>query len=184
MGRGNVCTFNPYEGLWYIDHDYIDWYERTYSTYGLDDDSKLLCDIEYDELTSGDWKYDYFRSEDELDELLDNFIRDFRELYPSFTAPKPYSIRYGCEYATVILENELFRIATLDNQWSVAIMLLQKEDPYDDHLSGLQKRHYKRYLVQMASVLLDYLPVIGTYKGAWTSGQLTAAQFAKGGVIA
>ena len=26
MGRGNICTFGDYEGLWYVDRDYLDCY--------------------------------------------------------------------------------------------------------------------------------------------------------------
>lgn len=68
------------------------------------------------------------------------------------------------------MESGLFYIAVQDNQWSVAVELIQKEDPYDDRLSGLQARHYQRYLDGMKKCLLDRLPSIGTRTGAWTSG--------------
>ena len=47
--------------------------------------------------------------------------------------------------------------------------LLQKED----HLSGLQGRHYQKYLDGIKRCLLEVLPSIGTYGGAWTSGRIT-----------
>ena len=51
--------------------------------------------------------------------------------------------------------------------------LIQKEDPYDDHLGGLQGRHYLKYLEGMKRCLLERLPSIGTCKGAWMSGTIT-----------
>ena len=40
-------------------------------------------------------------------------------------------------------------------------------------VSGLQKRHYQKYLDGIRDSLLKVLPSIGVYKGAWTSGVLT-----------
>lgn len=80
---------------------------------------------------------------------------------------------FGGRSRRVILESKLFYIAVEDNEWSLAVELLQKEDPYDDHLSGLQGRHYLKYLDGMKRCLLDRLPSIGTRKGAWMSGTIT-----------
>ena len=68
------------------------------------------------------------------------------------------------------MESGLFYIAVEDNQWSLAIELIQKEAPYDDHLSGLQGLHFRRYLDGMKTCLLERLPSIGIRTGAWTSG--------------
>lgn len=55
--------------------------------------------------------------------------------------------------ARAILESRLFYIAVEDNEWSMAIELLQKKDPCDNHLLGLQKRYYQRYLNGMKKCL-------------------------------
>ena len=64
------------------------------------------------------------------------------------------------------LNGKLFRY----NFDTCVVELIQKEDPNDDRLSGLQARHYQRYLDGMKKCLLDRLPSIGTRTGAWTSG--------------
>lgn len=76
----------------------------------------------------------------------------------------------------VILENELFYICVEDNEWSLAVELVQK-DGYSDcqsaWLAGLQKRRYREYLDSMKKALLARLPSIGIRTGAWTSGTIT-----------
>ena len=48
----------------------------------------------------------------------------------------------GDDFGT-IMENSLFEIIIEDNEWSYAIKLIQKEDDWDNHLEGLQKKHYQ-----------------------------------------
>lgn len=72
-----------------------------------------------------------------------------------------------------ILESKLFYIVVEDNEWSLAVELIQKEDSYDNHLSGLQGRHYLKYLEGMKKCLLERLPSIGIRKGAWISGTIS-----------
>ena len=80
-----------------------------------------------------------------------------------------------CGLLLLFVERSMFEfnfIGIEDNEWSEAVKLLQKEDPYSDSLSGLQKRHYQRYLDGMKKALLERLPSIGCYTGAWTSGTI------------
>lgn len=76
----------------------------------------------------------------------------------------------------VILENELFYICVEDNEWSLAVELVQK-DGYSDcqsaWLAGLQKRRYREYLDSMKKALLARLPSIGVRTGPWTHGTIT-----------
>ena len=73
----------------------------------------------------------------------------------------------------VILESRLFYIAVEDNEWSLAVELVQKEEPLGDvWMENLQKRLYQKYLDGMKKALLNRLPSIGTYSGAWTSGRI------------
>lgn len=172
MGRGNVCVTGKYEGLYYIDRDYTDMYRRE-DEYSDDDfETKLLGELDYGELTGGEWLYDDWGSAEEFDDVLQCFIEGFTKRFPSFK--RVTKEKWLDRSIRVILENELFYIGVEDNEWSEAVKLLQKEPPYGDGaLEGLQKRHYEQYLEGMKQVLLERLPSIGTYSGAWTSGRLT-----------
>lgn len=77
-----------------------------------------------------------------------------------------------------MLESNLFYICAEDNEWSTAIELIQKDSPYDDHLVGLQKTHFAKYLDGMKEALLNSLPCIGFYTGPWTHGVLTREEIA------
>lgn len=160
MGRGNVCVFGKYEGLYYADRDYLDFYVPID---GEADDGKFLGEIDYCDF--GDYEYDEFLSriyyEDFVYELTDMLIKKFK----SFA-------KTGNDYG-VILENELFEIEIEDNEWSYAVKLIQKECWYDNHLEGLQKKHYQNYLDGIKDIMLELFPSIGSYSGAWTSGTIT-----------
>ena len=173
MGRGNVSVSGRYEGLYYIDNDHFHVYRRDEP--GVEyPETQLMGDLSYDELTGIEWLYDEWGTAEEEDDILECFISSFVRMFPSFKRPmKETWIKngsWGPLSRRVILESKLFYIAVEDNEWSLAVELLQKEDPYDDHLSGLQGRHYLKYLDGMKRCLLDRLPSIGTYAGAWTSG--------------
>ena len=175
-GRGNVCVAGPHEGLYYIDNDHFHVYRRDEP--GVEyPETRLMGDLSYDELTGNEWLYDEWGTGEEEDDILECFISSFVRMFPSFERPmldkwltEP---GFGGRSRRVILESKLFYIAVEDNEWSLAVELLQKEDPYDDHLSGLQGRHYLKYLDGMKRCLLDRLPSIGTRKGAWMSGTIT-----------
>lgn len=167
MGRGNVCVHGEAEGLYYIDCDYFDTYVRVDDeTYECE--SCLADELSYDDLTSGEWSFDEALTGFTYNEIIDEFKENFVKLFPSFCEVEPYWIGWR-NTKKVILENELFQIATEDNEWSVAVELLQK----DEAPIGLQLGLYKRYLDGIAKALLKILPTIGTYGGAWTSGHLS-----------
>lgn len=176
MGRGNVCVFGKYEGLYYIDNDHIHVYRRDNDS---DDypETKLMGELSYDELTGGDWYYDEVGSMCELDDIEECISADFTARFRSFQRPQKEC--WHDRETRVLLESELFIIGLEDNEWSMAIKLLQKEDPYDNHLEGLQKRHHQRYLDALKEVLLDRLPSIGAYSGPWTSRTITREECAK-----
>lgn len=171
MSRGNVCVTGKYEGLYYIDNDDFHVYRREEPDSDEEFESRLLKDLSYPELTGGEWFFCEAETEDEKDDILECFIEGFTRMFPSFRRPEPAEL--WLEDARVILESKLFHIAVEDNEWSLAVKLLQKEEPYDDHLSGLQSRHHMKYLEGMKRCLLEVLPSIGTYVGAWTSGRIT-----------
>lgn len=167
MGRGNVCVTGKYEGLYYIDRDYTDVYRRSDDEF----ETRLREKLSYDELTGGDWLYDEWESEEEYGDVLDCFVESFTRMFQVFK--RVDKDKWLDRSIRVILESKLFYVGVEDNEWSVAVKLLQRDDPYDNHLEGLQKRHYQQYLGGMKKALLERLPSIGTYTGPWTSGTIT-----------
>jgi hypothetical protein len=186
MGRGNVCVNGDYEGLWYVDNDYINWYHKKGDTYEYDDYDeyhKLQKDLTSDEFSSDTWSFDWLHTDAELDWLLGTFEDRFMQRFSSFEYCDENADHHTLWWRNggrAVLENELFWIVVQDNEWSIAIELIQKEDDYDNHLLGLQKRHYERYLNAMAEILLELVPDIYAYSGAWTSRKVTAESFRKG----
>ena len=160
-----------YEGLYYIDRDYTDVYRRSDEVSDDEFETRLLGELSYDELTGGDWLYDDWGSAEEYGDVLECFTEGFTRMFTSFKRVE--KDKWLDRSIRVILESELFYVGVEDNEWSVAVKLLQKDDPHDNHLEGLQKRHYQQYLDGMKKVLLERLPSIGTYSGAWTSGRIT-----------
>ena len=165
MGRGNVCVHGACEGLYYIDTD-------DFQTYRRDDgeETKLLGELDHAALVGGGWVYDADLSERELEDILDSFIESFIRMFPSFARIRANT--WIERSRRVILENTLFYVAVEDNEWSVAVELLQKEFDGCEDLTGFQRRHYKSYLAGMERCLLEVLPGIGTYTGPWTSGRI------------
>ena len=182
MGRGNVCVSGPYEGLYYIDNDDFHVYRRDEPDSDEEFQTRLLKDLSHEELTSGEWYFDEWESLDEEDSILECFVESFTRMFRSFERPERGTCLtepgFGGRSRRVLLESKLFYIALEDNEWSLAVELLQKEDPYDDHLSGLQGRHYQKYLDGIKRCLLEVLPGIGTYGGPWTSGRITREELA------
>ena len=164
MGRGNVCVFGDYEGLYYVDRDYIDCYvAKEVNEYG-EYDEKMQCDMNYPE-DYENFDYDEMLSRIYYEDFLQEFTYMMEEKFNSFVST-------GKEYGT-IMENNLFEIEIEDNEWSYAVKLIQKECWYDNHLEGLQKKHYENYLEGIKNILLELFPSIGCYRGAWTSGTIT-----------
>ena len=163
MGRGNVCVHGPCEGLYYIDND-------DFQVYCLGSETKLLRELDYTSLVSGNWEYDADLSEHELGDILGGFMESFTGMFPSFARTEPGV--WISRSRRAILENTLFYIAIEDNEWSVAVELLQKDFEGCANLFGLQQRHYKSYLLGLEKCLLEILPSIGTYTGPWTSGRI------------
>jgi hypothetical protein len=163
MGRGNVCVFGDYEGLYYVDRDYLDCYiAKEMDEYG-EYEEKMLGDMEMDDFSNYD--YDYDLSNIYYEDFIQEFTAMMEKKFKSFVST-------GKDFG-IVMENNLFEIEIEDNQWSYAVKLIQKECWYDNHLEGLQKKHYENYLNGMKMILLELFPSIGCYGGAWTHGTIT-----------
>ena len=135
----------------------------------------MMADISLDELVADDWYVDEIESSYKEEDVLRCFCAELRKLCPSFQPAANSNVWLGNE-RRVILENELFYICVEDNEWSLAVELIQK-DGYSDcqsaWLAGLQKRRYRGYLDDMKKALLARLPSIGVRTGPWTPGTIT-----------
>ncbi len=170
MGKGNVCTFGAYEGLFFVDEDNI------VSLYSLKNEDSITR-LEFDKLNEDDqllYEYDEISTQERYCQFVDNFCDDFIRICPSFERVKN-------RHYDVIMENKIFEIKVVDNQWSYAFMLIQKEHWMGDVYAGLQKKHYKSYLNKMAEALFKQVSSLGTYKGAWTSGTLSITEWEANG---
>lgn len=87
MGRGNVCVTGEYEGLYYIDNDHFHVYRRDEPDSDDEFQSRLLGDLSYEELTSGEWHFDEWETSDEEDDILECFIESFTWMFRSFERP-------------------------------------------------------------------------------------------------
>ena len=165
MGRGNTCVFGKYEGLYYVDRDYLDSYISKEVNEDGEYEEKMLGDMTCEDFNN--YEYDEDTSQMYYDDFIGNFTCMMEEKFKSLETTNE---DYG-----VIMKNNLFEIEVEDNEWSYAIKLIQKEDDYYNgySLEGLQKKHYQSYLNGIKTVLLELFPSIGCYGGAWTHGIIT-----------
>lgn len=171
MGRGNVCTNGPCEGLYYIDNDHYHVYRNSEDMSDYPE-TRLMGELDYADIASGPWAYDDEGTGNELDDIEERFMADFCRMFPSFERPDK-EFWLGRSDRRVILESKLFYICMEDNEWSMAVELIQKTDDWGDYVSpGLQHRHYQRYLDGIKRCLLNRLPSIGTRNGPWMSGTI------------
>lgn len=150
MGRGNVCTFGKYEGLFYVDNEFI--------TVSNEDQSGVI-------------ELDQFLSQMRYEDAIEVFKVDFTSKFKSFEAIDDYIDHRN----HAILENELFYITLEDNEHSVAFKLIQKEPSYYSsyNIENLQKKHFKNYLEHIKNCLFNQFERLGIYSGPWTHGVIT-----------
>lgn len=178
MGRGNVCVTGSCEGLYYIDNDHFHVYYRD-KPGAEEPETRLRGDLDYGELTGGEWLYDEEGTMNEQEDIEECFMRDFTKMFPSFRRQvnELWLGKHGpfdAKNRRVILWSNLFYICVEDNEWSLAVELVQKVEPWGrPWMETLQCRLYEKYLDGMKRCLLERLPSIGTRKGAWMSGTIT-----------
>lgn len=152
MGRGNVSVSGPYEGLYYIDNDDFHVYRRD-DLFSGETETRLKGELSREDFAGSEWVYDESGTAEEERDILDWFMNSFTRMFPSFRRPADELwIRNGSwgDYSRkVILENKLFYITVEDNEWSLAVELLQKENPNDNRLRGLQSRYFQKYLEEI-----------------------------------
>lgn len=80
MGRGNVCVFGDYEGLYYVDRDYLDFY---IPVDGEADDGKFLGELSCNDFA--DYEYDEFISRSYYEDFIYEFVYMFNNKFKSFS---------------------------------------------------------------------------------------------------
>lgn len=176
MGRGNVYVDGSYEGLFYIENAYLHVYRRD-DRYADWPETRLKKDLSNDELSGNEWIFDNEGSDNEESDVIECLCNTMMKLCPGFE--KTGDDRWISQKRRAILENRLFYICVEDNEWSLAVELVQRDENFWQ-LTGLQGRHYERYLECMKIALLSRLPRIGIYTGPWTHGTLTKEEFENG----
>ncbi len=176
MGRGNVCTSGPYEGLFYIDNEDLHWFRSIHEDTSDEPELRLSRDLSYQEMIGSDWVFDDLETEQYWNGVLQTFIASMRSRYKSLHICDEWISR--TEYA--ILKNRLFYIVVEDNEWGEAVKLIQKEGSYQD-LFGLQKRHYQCYLDGIRDALFEQFNTLGIYGGPWTHGVIQRSDSNKEG---
>ncbi len=157
MGRGNVCTFGAAEGLFFVDNDFLDVYFKE------DEDGER----EYRSLREADDGFEYCESESYWNrkDFECEFAEAMRERFPSLE----YVDKWISNTRRALLENSLFYIVLEDNEWSLAVELIQKEGEYGgEEKVGLQMGLYMKFLEGIKQILLDMHGEVGEYCGAWT----------------
>lgn len=176
MGRGSCCVSGPYEGLYFISNEDFHVYRKAEGTLDVEPETRLLRELDYEELTGGHWLYDDLWTEDARADILDAFTKDLIQRFPSFSRPDTEQQLSNSQ--KIILENQLFYICIEDNQWSLAVELIQKEERRGNCWTSFQASHYQRYLDGVKTCLLHHLPSIGVCDGPWTSKTITREELA------
>ncbi len=161
MGRGNVRVTGAYEGLYYINND--DLFVFTSLNEHGESETKLLGELTAEELER--YEFDNFQTRIRQDNVEEEILCGMQA---RFTSLEPCG-RWISRTQKAIMENNLFYVALEDNEWSLAVELLQKEDDYAN-ITGLQSRHWQAYLQGIRDILLGLFERIHIYAGPWTSG--------------
>ena len=162
MGRGNVCVSGKYEGLYYLDWECFE------DNFVDEDDDEFYDD------TDGTTRWANYQADRDL------IVEYFCDRFKSFT-PCDEWIRKGfsSDQLHVIAENRLYYLVEEDNEWSMAIELIQKEDAWGAPLDALQSKHFPNYFQGLKECLFDLFPEIGAYGGAWTHRTLYRNEVAR-----
>ena len=162
MGRGNCCVHGEYEGLFYVYNDDL-W---VYHHKDDPEDTRLLKDVPYGQMDK-EWLYDEEGSMMEDENFRECFIEDMTKRFPSFERCDKW-VGYMHELHA-IMESKMFYICIEDNEGSLAVELIQKDD---DRLKGLQSGLYQKYLDGIKKCLFNQFETLGVYRGAWTHGTI------------
>ena len=61
MGRGNVCVFGDYEGLYYVDRDYLDCYTAKEADENGNFEDRMLGDMNMEDFQNFEYNHELSR---------------------------------------------------------------------------------------------------------------------------
>ena len=159
MGAGNCCTTGQCEGLFYVDNSFL-------SAYRIENEDGDVEILSAREIANFDGNYEFDASETAMrtDEFEGCFTEMMMKRFPSFE----FVDKWISRNRRALLENNLFYVVCEDNQWSIAIELIEKE--VDCNKVGLQMGLYKKFLEGIKVILLEINGEVATYAGTWTHG--------------
>lgn len=167
MGRGNCLVCSDVGGQWYIDNADLYVYRSLEN-----DEVVMMRDIPYHEIDQYD--FDEYETECFENEVVDELKRSLIQRFPCFVEVDGwFDGNSGRRERHSILESKLFCIALEDNQWSLAVELIPKEDPWDEPwIETFQRKHFQKYLDGIKEALFEQFEYVSYRSSAWTSGTL------------
>ena len=171
MGKGNVCTHNKCEGLFYINYEDLLVY-RYKDRYKDSNYEPVLLKTIQGTGKIDDYEFDEHSTSENIDDVLEMFVADLTAKQYRFSSCD----KWLSNTENAIAEDEFFYIAIEDNDWSIAVKLLQKEAPehYDDEeidaFEMTQERLFQSYLTDIRDALFEQFDELGIYAGPWTHG--------------
>ncbi|MDR1702507.1 MAG: hypothetical protein LBR56_07005 [Sporomusaceae bacterium] len=170
MGRGNVCTFGDYEGLYYLDNEFLSVYRKSGSNLN-EDMEEFLTIRELDEAgisyyENSEWEYDEFESRCNWEYMIEYMQKKLAIRFQSFNKVDFWKDRDR----HIVLQNAIFEIAIVDNEWSAAWCLLERWDV--DERKGLLQHHYQTYLEGIKQALLEFYGECRGYGNPWVAGEI------------
>jgi len=190
MGRGNICTHYKYEGLYYLDSDFLNAFYKVErcKCCGKPIDRNDECETKtakeldqegieyaYNNEEETEWIWDEDQSKINWKDMIEIIQNDIKKKHPSFNITDRWrgSI-YGSSDRNfhVVLENEWFDIAVADNESNAAWCLLQRrnEDP-DENEEKQMEIDSQIYLETIKRTLIEYWGEAITYGGPWVHGK-------------
>lgn len=160
MGRGNCNVRTEIgESLYYISNDYLHMYVEKANPEHIEYNK----DIPYDK--QDEYEFDQESTQINFDETIQSLADQFMKRFKSMT---PCDI-WVSRHKHAILENKCFYIALEDNEWSIAVELLIKEDAN----INLQRKNAANFGKGIRDILLKNFDTIHIRTSAWTSSELT-----------
>ena len=161
----NVSVNPDREALFYVDYSHMDVYVNVNDS----NDVKTNNDPEIAQ------NPDVYRFDDTLTQArFDSFKKQFvKKMQDKFKSLKPHDITTKGKHQ--LLMNDMFIIAFEDNDWSVAVELL--ENPKSKN-PNLRPNLFPNFQKGMRDILLDLVGEIHIRTGSWSTQKMTKADAA------
>lgn len=158
MSKGNI-TCGHKNAQFYVDYNNF----NTYLNKNNPEESMLEKDIPSDKLD--DYEFDMELTQIAYETFKGNLINHMQSHYKSLQKVIPSAKAEQ----KIILENNMFQIALMDNDWSIAVQLLRKPKYTNE---AFQNRLFPTFLNGIVNALFDQVDVIHERTSSWTSTSL------------